>query len=199
MAAESSAAAPASQPQPDPVATTAGDRIVLVSCVKTKLDRPAAAADLYVSAGFRKAREYAEATGAPWFILSAEHGLVRPEEWLSPYERYLPETSRSYRRAWGEWVAARLKLIVGPLDGRTIEIHAGEAYVAAVTEPLSRRGAHIARPLGGQRHGERLAWYGDQPARADQPADEARTAAFAGSGGLLGPATERPDPGDRAP
>ena len=51
---------------------------VLVGCVKSKLDHPAPARDLYTSALFRKARAHAEATGGPWFVLSAEHGLHLP-------------------------------------------------------------------------------------------------------------------------
>jgi hypothetical protein len=66
--------------------------IVLVACVKSKETRPAAAKDLYISALFRKERAYADCAGVPWFILSAEHGLVAPDEWLAPYERYLTDT-----------------------------------------------------------------------------------------------------------
>jgi hypothetical protein len=78
-------------------------RVLLVSCGKAKVEQPSAARDLYTSPRFRKARAYAEANEDAWFILSAEHGLVAPDEWLGPYERYLPDTPPSYRRAWGEW------------------------------------------------------------------------------------------------
>ena len=64
------------------------NHVLLVSCSKSKLDHPAAAKELYTSPLFRHARHYAEGLGAPWFILSAEHGLVAPDEWLAPYERY---------------------------------------------------------------------------------------------------------------
>ena len=76
---------------------TAEVHIVLVACVKSKGTRPAAAKDLYISALFRKERAYAERAGVPWFILSAEHGLVAPDEWLAPYERYLADTTGCYR------------------------------------------------------------------------------------------------------
>ena len=66
---------------------------------------------------FTRERRYAESRGVPWFILSAEHALVAPDEWLSPYKRYLPETPASYRAAWGQWVAERLDLFVGPWPG----------------------------------------------------------------------------------
>jgi hypothetical protein len=45
---------------------------------------PAAARDLYRSPLFRKERAYAEQSGVPWFILSAEHGLGAPDEWRTP-------------------------------------------------------------------------------------------------------------------
>lgn len=75
--------------------------VVLVGCVKTKLEHGAPAKDLYVSDYFAKMRGYVEASGMPWFILSAEHGLVAPDRWLEPYERYLPATSGEYLRSWG--------------------------------------------------------------------------------------------------
>jgi hypothetical protein len=137
-----------------------GPKLLLVSCAKEKLPVPAAARDLYVSPLFRKAREYAERVGVPWFILSAEHGLVAPDEWLSPYERYLPETSASFRRAWGTWVVERLELLTGSLESRTIEVHAGATYVDALRAPLKEKGASLFEPLAGLGMGQRLAWYG---------------------------------------
>lgn len=133
--------------------------VVLLSCGKQKLARPAAARDLYTSTTFVKARRYAEQAGRPWFILSAEHGLVRPDDWVAPYERYLPDTPTDYRAAWGEWVAARLGLLHGSLDGLRCEIHAGRTYVDAVADCLRRRGAEVVEPLRGLAQGGRLAWY----------------------------------------
>jgi hypothetical protein len=140
-------------------ATSTSKRVVLVSCAKSKAAEPMAAKDLYVSARFKKARAYAERSGAPWFILSAEHGLVSPDEWLVPYERYLPDTPQDYRSAWGEWVAARLELLAGPLSGLTVEVHAGEAYVHPMNPGLLRRGAVIERPLQGLSSGRWQRWY----------------------------------------
>jgi hypothetical protein len=135
--------------------------IVLVTCVKSKGTRPAAAKDLYTSALFRKERAYAENAGVPWFILSAEHGLVAPNEWLSPYERYLADTTASYRSAWGGWVAARLELLAGPLKGKVVEVHAGATYLDALRLGLENLGARVVDPLHGLQMGQRLAWYGE--------------------------------------
>ena len=134
-------------------------RVVLVACAKRKLSEPAAAKDLYKSARFRKARAYAEKQGDRWFILSAEHGLVAPDEWLAPYERYLPDTPREYRRTWGEWVVARLDLLLGGLAGTVVELHAGESYLQPITTALERRGAVLERPLQGLTSGRWQGWY----------------------------------------
>jgi hypothetical protein len=133
--------------------------IVLVSCVKDKLDRPAPAKDLYTSDLFRKERAYAERVGVSWFILSAEHGLVRPDELLSPYNLRLSETSTAYRRAWGARVVKRLEEVVGALAGKKIEVHAGEAYAGPIRALLRTAGAEVMEPLRGLAFGQRLSWY----------------------------------------
>ncbi|MEI8410606.1 MULTISPECIES: DUF6884 domain-containing protein [unclassified Kribbella] len=135
--------------------------VVLVTCVKTKRSAPAPAKELYISPLFQKQRAYAEQSGLPWFILSAEHGLVGPDEWLAPYERYLPDCPPSYRRAWARWVAARLELLQGSLRGVAIEIHASSFYASCLTPELRRLGASVSTPLSGLPLGERLAWYGE--------------------------------------
>jgi len=133
--------------------------IVLISCSKTKADHPAPARELYDSALFRKSRAYAEASGGRWFILSAEHGLVSPDEWLAPYERYLPHTPVSFRDAWGHWVVESLALLVGDLSGRTVEIHAGAAYVVPIADRLRAKGCGVSLPLDGLSLGARQHWY----------------------------------------
>lgn len=134
--------------------------LILVGCVKRKLGVPAPAKDLYTSALFRKERAYAERAGAPWFILSAEHGLVAPDTVLEPYDLRLSKTPRGYRRSWGRRVVEQLHEAVGPITGKTVEIHAGSAYSDAIRELLSRDGATVIEPLAGLTMGARLAWYG---------------------------------------
>nr|WP_246422285.1 DUF6884 domain-containing protein [Nocardiopsis mwathae] len=152
-------------PQPANTASTAstgstvGPDFVLVGCGKKKLNRPAPAKDLYTSALFAKQRSYAEATGRPWFILSAEHGLVPPQSVLHPYELHLATTSPGYRRTWGMRVVGQLKETAGPLAGRIIEVHAGSAYTDAIRDRLSDANAKVLEPLHGLPIGKRLAWY----------------------------------------
>jgi hypothetical protein len=125
--------------------------LVLVSCVKEKGAVPAFARDLYVSTLFRTMRAYAESAECPWFILSAEHGLVTPEEWLAPYDRYLKETPGDYRRAWGEWVAARLERSQAPSRTRSSRSMRALLMSTHLLEPLQRRGARVDLPLTGLR------------------------------------------------
>lgn len=132
---------------------------VLVGCVKSKLDRPAPARDLYTSPLFRKARSYAEMTGAPWFVLSAEHGLVTSSTVLRPYDLRLSNAPRDYRRTWGLRVVEQLQDAVGPLPEKIIEVHAGSAYADAIRDRLVAEGAEVVEPLRGMTMGARLAWY----------------------------------------
>lgn len=147
--------------------------LVLVGCVKRKLDRPAEARDLYTSALFRKERAYAEAAGCPWFILSAEHGLVSPTNVLAPYDLRLSSTSSEYRRRWGRRVVDQLRDAALLLDGKVIEIHAGSAYASAIREGLTDAGAIVVEPLEGLTMGQRLAWY-LRPPPPPQPSDGRR-------------------------
>lgn len=140
--------------------------VVLVGCVKTKLDRPAPARELYVSALFRRQRAYAEAVGVRWFVLSAQHGLVDPDTVLEPYDLRLSQTPSAYRAEWGRRVVAQLEAATGSITGKVVEIHAGAAYVSAVRERLQARGADVVEPLAGLPLGARLAWY----AEAEHPA-----------------------------
>lgn len=133
--------------------------IVLVSCVKTKRNEASKAKDLYISTLFRKERSYAEATGLPWYILSAEYGLVDPEQEIEPYGRNLGDESPKYRREWGANVVAHLEHAEGNLSGKVIEVHAAMPYLKAIRSPLLDKGAFISEPLQGLRQGERLSWY----------------------------------------
>ena len=154
-------------PRPGQSGRATGE-IILVGCVKTKAPEASPARDLYLSPLFERRRRYAESSGRPWYILSAEHGLLDPGSIIEPYDVYLADQAADYRQAWGEWVAAKLTRVRGSIDGLVIEVHAGTAYVDAIEEPLRRRGAVLLTPLAGLRRGEQLAWY-------DRPGEETRS------------------------
>jgi len=62
--------------------------LVVVGCGAAKRSRNFRyeARQLYTSTYFKKKREYADAVGDQWAILSAEHGLLAPTEKVKPYE-----------------------------------------------------------------------------------------------------------------
>src|ERR1700683_3595000 len=84
------------------------DPVTLVACCGPKLAEPAPAADLYVSALFKKARTYAEQRGR-WFILSALHGLLDPSTVIDPYDVTLKKMPAQKRREWGQKVREQME------------------------------------------------------------------------------------------
>ena len=133
-----------------------GSRLFLVSCVKTKGEIPAPAMDLYTSNWFRKARACVEKTGCPWRILSAQYGLVPPEEKIRPYQKTLNTMRVDERRVWAKRVLAGL----GPcLDGvDTVVFLAGQRYREFLEPALGERGLAVRVPMSGLRQGQQLAW-----------------------------------------
>ena len=149
-------------PEPPGMDSVAAD-VILVGCVRTKRAGPCAAAELFTSPLFEGRHQYATASGLRWYILSAKFGLLAPGDVIGPYDVYLADQSAGYRRAWGEFVTAALEQRESDLRGRTIEIHAGAAYVDPLRAPMAARGATLAVPLAHLRQGEQLGWYKKHP------------------------------------
>jgi hypothetical protein len=135
-----------------------GPTVYLVSCVSQKREQACEARDLYVSGLFRKARRFAEASGCPWFILSAEHGLVTPGQVIAPYERTPNTMGVADRRAWAERVAAQLAEAVPDLS--RVGFLAGERYRGFLARHLEGRSVEVSVPMKGLRIGEQLSWLG---------------------------------------
>lgn len=138
--------------------------LVLVGCVKTKRAYPSAAKDLYKSPLWRCRRAYAESLGSPWFILSAEHGLLHPDKRIDPYDVALTDLRARARREWSTRVLDALERRVPSLQNKVIEIHAGATYVRyGLEEGLRDAGATIRLPLAGiPGVGRQQAWYHDR-------------------------------------
>jgi hypothetical protein len=134
-------------------------RVALVSCVKSKRSEPAAACDLYTSPLFRHLRGYAEANADAWYILSAEHGLLRPDHVVAPYERTLNNMNRTDRLAWAERVRRQL-LEVLP-TGAEVIVLAGERYRSELIPFLRAHGFSVRVPLEGLSFGRQLQRLGE--------------------------------------
>ena len=135
-------------------------RVGLVGCVKRKLEAPAPAADLYISPLFKGRRCFVEQSCDRWFVLSALHGLVTPEERIAPYDQTLKDASRAERADWSRRVLAQLEAELGSFSGHVFEVHAGSAYIDhGLAEGIEQRGGILALPVLGLRFGEQLAFY----------------------------------------
>jgi hypothetical protein len=144
-------------------------RVILLGCVKTKVDHRAAAKDLYRSPLWTGRRAYAEASVHPWMILSAKHGLVDPKARLAPYDLALTDLNANERRAWGKRVVRALERRFGDLNGMVFEVHAGEAYRRAIEPGVVERGGRIEAPLRGLPLGSQLGSYASRSSAGRQP------------------------------
>ena len=135
-------------------------RVALVSCVKTKRKLAVAAKDLYISQLFVSMRRYAEKTAETWYILSAEHGVVRPDQVITPYERTLKSMPKRDRVAWAERVQRQLLELLPA--GATVVVLAGDRYREGVVPFLERHGFTVEVPMVGLRFGPQLRWLKEQ-------------------------------------
>ena len=148
-----------SRPTVTPIGHAQPD-FVFVGCVKTKLTGRHKAQDIYRSTLFLGRRRYAELRAVPWFILSAKHGLLAPDDEIDSYDVALGDLTPEERQEWGLRVLSAIDQRLGPLDGKTVEVHAGAEYRDyGLRRGLEARGARVVVPLEGVDFGNQLAWY----------------------------------------
>jgi hypothetical protein len=140
--------------------------LYLVSCVSKKADRPSMAMDLYVSPWFSKARDYVERRNSLWYVLSAEYGLVHPEQVIAPYEQTLNRMSVAERRKWAEKVIEQMRSELP--DAPQIVLFAGQRYREFLLDYFVQRYPEVVAPLSRLGIGEQLGWF-DRDSR-DGPA-----------------------------
>jgi hypothetical protein len=128
------------------------NKIVLISCVSKKLNKPSAAKDLYVSTLFKLNLQYArkmEPDGI--FILSALYGLVSLNQIISPYDVTLNNMKVEARKQWADRVINQLDEAV-PISDSHFVFLAGEKYRQYLVAQLP----FYEVPLQGMRIGEQL-------------------------------------------
>ncbi len=103
-------------------------RIILISCVKTKLDHPAKAENLYISDLFVKNLAFAKKLKPDYiFILSAKYGLLKLNDRIAPYEKTLNQMPVDERRVWAAGVISELRKYANLQQDEFI-ILAGDKY-----------------------------------------------------------------------
>lgn len=129
-------------------------KVVLISCVSTKLPRKAKAKDLYISPLFKMNFAYAQSLQPDAiYILSAKYGLVHPDQEIDTYNETL-NTMKSIQVK--DWALDVIDQAHGKIDFRNDEIIflAGDKY-RKFLQPLSRN-ARV--PMEGLGIGKQLAW-----------------------------------------
>lgn len=128
----------------------------LVACASQKLQQPAPARDLYVSQLFKKASAYAELTCDRWYVLSAKHGLLCPDEVIEPYDVRLGTNHRNSPpvHQWAERVREQLAAELAGMENVKIIALAGAQYRTVLH---GSRWEHEI-PLEGLGIGQQLGW-----------------------------------------
>ena len=126
-------------------------KVGLISCTKAKRPYRAKARDLYsASSNFRKRVAYVEESCETWFVLSAKHHLVAPDDELDPYEETLNGKPVAAKRDWSQIVLRQLRDRLGDLSACEFEIHAGRDYFDfGVAEGVREQGASVDIPAEG--------------------------------------------------
>jgi hypothetical protein len=152
--------------------------VVVVACVKGKLDRPAKAKDLYQSDWFYKARKFAELEGDRWSVLSALHCLVDSETVVAPYDVSVSAPvskgglNASERREWVSRCAAQLeaetpRVVVTAVRVRFVVL-AGRRYRKA----FEASSVEWEAPLAGLGIGDQKRWLKQFAEQAAQDVTE---------------------------
>ncbi|MGV2885946.1 DUF6884 domain-containing protein [Paenibacillus taichungensis] len=135
-------------------------KIALISCTKKKQTYECPAQELYTpSSLFKKAKLYVQRQDYNgWFILSALHGLLSPDQVVEPYNQTLNNMSIADIRDWSKKVAQQL-IALHPGE---IYFYAGDNYRKELVPLLEEAGIVCHVPLKGKGIGEQLAFYTEE-------------------------------------
>ena len=140
--------------KPDPII------FVLISCSKSKLATKARAREFYTGSLFQKAVGWAERHQKPWFIVSALHGLVTPDQELQPYDFILKQLRSREREAWGQRAISELDKYAS--SGSHAILIMPELYRRHIQSALRQRGITYENPVEGMKIGQQMRWLMSQ-------------------------------------
>lgn len=138
----------AGEPTPADRAAEQAD-VLLLGSDGRQVAVPAPAREAYRDEEFQTARVRAQQRGARWFVLSTAHGLVHPQEWVSPDARDFAELDAAQRTSWAAWVVARLDALAGPVADRTVHVDAPAVQSTALVSALLDAGAVVTTSAHG--------------------------------------------------
>lgn len=134
-------------------------KIALISCTKLKENKPCVASNMYLPSHlFKKAKSYVSSRYNYWYILSAEYGLLRPNDWIHPYDKTLNNMSSDSVKEWSRVVFDDLMRI----NVSEIDFYTGERYRKYLIPMLEAEGMKCNIPLKGLGIGQQMQYYNQE-------------------------------------
>jgi len=138
--------------------TTAPTNFVLISCSKSKLNERATARELYTGTLFQKAVAWAERHGYEWFVVSALHGLLTPDQTIAPYNYSLKQRRGSRERESWAHLAISAHLTNHVAKGSHAFLIMPELYRRFIQHELERQSITYTNPLEHLAIGQQMRW-----------------------------------------
>lgn len=114
--------------------------IILIGCGRHKKRSPTRAGDLYTSSRFNVSKEIAANIGGRYFVLSAKHGLLEPDQVVEPYDVDISSLNEQEVIDWSEGVMGS---IAKAAPNSTVTVLAEEQYVLPLIECNLRLGFNL--------------------------------------------------------
>lgn len=137
---------------------TRATNFVLISCSKSKLTERAAARELYTGTLFKKSVAWAERHGYEWFVISALHGLLTPDQTIAPYNYSLKQLRGSRERESWAYLAISAHLTNHVAKGSHAFLIMPELYRRYIQHELDRQSMGYTNPLQHLAIGEQMRW-----------------------------------------
>ena len=127
------------------------NKVVLISCVATKRDKPLPAQELYNSDLFHKTLNYGKSLNPDkMYILSAKHYLLPLQKVIKPYDVTLNNMAADEKKEWANKVLDIMKYKKINLEEDEFIILAGATYSKYLLPELK----NVKLPLKGLRIGQ---------------------------------------------
>jgi hypothetical protein len=130
--------------------------VYLVACTSRKALYPGSAKNIYRSPLFEGSRWLAEKRSERWFVLSAKHGLLNPDQMIDPYDESLYGLDEKQLGLWASKVFNQLKQFLHP--GSRVVFLAGDRYRTHLEHYLADTKIESSAPLRELGIGSQVGW-----------------------------------------
>lgn len=121
--------------------------VLLVSCGKHKCNSPCQAKDMYNSYRFQKLKMVAEKSNMKWYILSAQYGLLSPDDIIEPYDLCITNCAVDYKKWWANNIVQELSRYS---KDTLFVVAANEDYTQYIVPMLIAKGFRVSAPFIGR-------------------------------------------------